>query len=83
MKNEIFTRVPSKILIYLKDNNNCNFRKMVIDMQFPNSNLYHHIKIIESMELVIIDKNIFPHCVSLTEKGEKIAELLKKVVELI
>ena len=76
-----------RIMLILLDEAEVNFQRFIDDFNFSSTTLYRTISQLKSIDLVKsrIDNTSYParNMISLTTKGKKVAELLKKIEEVL
>ena len=74
-------------MLILLDEAEVNFQRFIDDFNFSSTTLYRTISQLKSIDLVKsrIDNTSYParNMISLTPKGKKVAELLKKIEEVL
>ena len=76
-----------RVLIYLSNVDETNFQSIVEGLPLTGRSLYSVIDKLKELELINtrIDRSSYPtrNMISLTEKGRKVAECLKKIEKLL
>jgi len=76
-----------RVLIYLSNVDETNFQSIVDGLPLTGRSLYSVIDILKELELIKTRTDRFSdstgNMISLTEKGRKVAEYLKKIEEVL
>jgi len=76
-----------RVLIYLSNVDETNFQSIVEGLPLTGRSLYSVIDKLKELELIKtrIDRSSYPprNMISLTEKGRKVAEYLKKIEKVL